>query len=108
LEASHVIGTWAPFVNVGYRFFGDPAAINLHNGVSASLGTTKQLGSIVAIFSYDYSQAVTSATKDAHELFAAVSGPLIDRVNWTGYGIVGLSEGSPDFGIGLLLTVRAF
>jgi len=106
LDISHAIGTWAPFVNVGYRFFGEPAGLNLHNGVSASVGTTKQFGPVVAIFSYDYSQAVTSATEDAHELFAAVSGPLIDRLNWTGYGIVGLSKGSPDYGIGLLLTFR--
>jgi hypothetical protein len=108
LEASKTIGTWSPYVNIGYRFFGDPAGLNLHNGFSASVGTTKQFGSVVAIFSYDYSRAVTTATEDAHELFAALSGRLTDRLSWTGYGIVGLSEGSPDFGIGLLLTVRAF
>jgi hypothetical protein len=105
-EFSYAIDTWAPYLNVGYRFFGDPAGINLRNGFSASIGTTKQLGRIVAIASYDYSQATTSAIEDAHELFGALSGPLTGRLNWTGYGIVGLSKGSPDFGLGLLLTAR--
>jgi hypothetical protein len=107
-EFSYAIDTWAPYLNVGYRFFGDPEGINLRNGFSASLGTTKQFGRLVAIASYDYSQATTSAIKDSHELFAALSGPLTGSLNWTGYGIVGLSKGSPDFGLGLLLTARLF
>jgi hypothetical protein len=60
----------------------------------------------VAILSYDYSRATTSAVEDAHEVFGALSGPLTGSLNWTGYGIVGLSTGSPDFGLGLLLTAQ--
>jgi hypothetical protein len=107
-EFSYPIQTWAPYVRIGYRFFGDLPGVNLKNGITTSVGTTKQFGRIVAIVSYDYSQATTAAVEDAHELFAALSGPLIKNINWTGYGVAGLSTGSPNFGLGLLLTVQIF
>jgi hypothetical protein len=107
-EFSYPIQTWAPYIRIGYRFFGDLPAVNLKNGITTSVGTTKQFGRIVAIVSYDYSQATTAAVEDAHELFAALSGPLIKNINWTGYGVAGLSTGSPNFGLGLLLTVQVF
>lgn len=105
-EFSRQVGTWGPFVTVGYRFLGDPEGVDLRNSISTSVGTTKRLGSTVLIASYDYARATTSAAEDAHELFGAVSGPLTPRVNWTTYGIAGLSEGSPDYGIGLLLSLK--
>jgi Putative MetA-pathway of phenol degradation len=105
-EVSRAIGTWSPFVTLGYRFFGDPAGLDLRNGPSASVGTTAQMGSMVAIASYDYARATSRASEDAHELFGALSGPLSERLNWTAYGIAGLSEGSPDYGVGLLLTFK--
>lgn len=105
-ELSRSIGTWSPFVTLGYRFFGDPAGLDLRNGPSASVGTTAQLGTVVAIASYDYARATSPASEDAHELFGALSGPLSERLNWTAYGIAGLSEGSPDYGVGLLLTFK--
>jgi len=105
-EISRSVGLWTPFLTLGYRFLGDPEGVDLRNGPSASVGTTFQIGTTVAIASYDYSRATSAATKDAHELFGALSGPLTDRLNWTTYGIAGLSQGSPDFGVGLLITLR--
>jgi hypothetical protein len=105
-EFSYPSDTWAPYIRLGYRFFGDLPNIDIKNGMAASVGTTKQFGRIVAIVSYDYSRATTSAVEDAHELFGALSGPLTRSLNWTGYGIVGLSTGSPDFGLGVLLSAQ--
>lgn len=105
-ELSRTFGTLTPFATLGYRFFGDPSGLDLRNGPSASVGTTIQFGSTVAIASYDYARATSVASEDAHELFGALSGPLTDRLNWTAYGIAGLSEGSPDYGLGVLLTFK--
>jgi hypothetical protein len=105
-DISYPMGNWAPFVTVGYRFPGDPAGINLKNTFNASVGTSLAMGKTVAIVSYDYSEASSPFAKDAHEIFAALSGPVTDRVNVTGYGIAGLSDGSPDYEAGLLLTVK--
>ena len=105
-ELSRQFGTWTPFASVGYRFLGDPAGVDLRNSVSTSIGTTKLVGSTVFIASYDYARATTDAVEDAHELFGAVSGRLTKSLNWTTYGVAGLSEGSADYGIGLLVTLR--
>lgn len=105
-DLSYPMGLFSPFATIGYRFLGDPEGIELDNSFTGSLGTTFQLGTTVAIFSYDYSEASSDLAKDAHELFAAFSGPATSRLNWTVYGIAGLSEGSPDFGLGALLTFR--
>jgi len=107
-DLSYPSGLFAPFVTVGYRFLGDPEGVDLQNSFTGSAGTTFQLGTTVAILSYDYSEASSDLAEDGHELFAALSGPASSRLNWTVYGIAGLSEGSPDFGVGALLTFRLY
>ena len=105
-DLSYPTGLFAPFVTVGYRFLGDPAGVDLDNGFAGSVGTTAQLGTTVAILSYDYTEASSALAEDSHELFGAVSTPVADRLDFTLYGIAGLSEGSPDVGIGALLTFK--
>lgn len=105
-EASYPLGAWTPFFGVGYRMPGDPEGIDLDNSFSASVGTSYTLTErSVLIFSYDYAQATSDAVEDAHELFAGYSGPVAGRVNWTIYGIAGLSDGSPDAEGGVLLSI---
>ena len=60
-----------------------PFFLRLRDGFTPSIGTAKQIG------------------KDAHELFAALSGPISGTLKMTGSGIAGLSKGSPDDGLGL-------
>lgn len=105
-DVSYPIGNWAPFVTVGYRMPGDPAGVNLKNSVSTSVGTSLAVQKTVFIASYDYTEASSPLAKDSHELFGAASAPLTDRINWTFYGIAGLSDGSPDYEAGLLLTFK--
>lgn len=107
-DLSYAVGSAVPFVNIGWRFLGDPAGADLRDGPTASVGSSFQLGRAVLIASYDYARAVTPAAEDSHELFGGLSAPLSSRLNLTGYGIAGLSQGSPDFGVGLLLTARIF
>lgn len=105
-ELSYAAGNWIPFLNVGYRFLGDPAGVDIRDGVTASLGTVAQLGKVIAIVSYDFSQATTSTIDDSHSLFGALSGRLSENLILTGYAIAGLSEGSPDYGVGVLLSLE--
>ena len=105
-DLSYPIGSWAPFVDIGYRMPGSPAGVNLKNSVAASVGTSLAVDKTVFIASYDYTQASSPLAKDAHEIFAAASAPLTSHLNWTFYGIAGLSDGSPDYEAGLLLTFK--
>jgi hypothetical protein len=80
--------------------------VDLKNSVTASVGASYALDKTVFIASYDYAQASSPLAKDAHEIFAAASAPLTSHLNWTFYGIAGLSDGSPDYEAGLLLSYR--
>jgi hypothetical protein len=106
-DFSKTFGSLIPFVTVGYRMPGDPATIDLNNTLSASIGTSVTMGESVAIFSYDYREPTSDLVDESQEIFGAFSAPLGD-INWTLYGSAGLTEGSPDFAAGLMLTFNAF
>ncbi len=107
-DISYAMGNVIPFVNFGYRFLGDPDGTDLRDGPTASVGSSFVLGRSVLITSYDYARSVNPATDDSQELFGGISGPISSRLNVTGYGVFGLSDASPDFGVGLLITARVF
>ena len=105
-DISYPIGDWAPFVDVGYRMPGSPSGVDLKNSVTASVGTSYVMDKTVLIASYDYAEKSSPFAKDSHEVFGAVSSPLTSHLNWTLYGIAGLSDGAPDYEAGLLLTYK--
>lgn len=101
-------GDVTPFVEFGYRWLGDPEGRNLRNGSYGTLGASVILPSdMVGIVSYDYSAASTGGIDDSHSLFGGLVTRLNRRLSLTGYGTVGLSEGAPDYGVGVLLSIRA-
>jgi hypothetical protein len=105
-DFSYPIGAWAPFLTVGYRILGDPEDVELDNSFAVSAGSSLSVGRTVLIGSYDFMEASSPLADDSHELFAAANRPLTDRVSVTGYGTVGLSDGAPDYGLGLLFAVK--
>lgn len=107
-DASYAFGNVIPFVNVGYRWLGDPTGVDLRNGPTASIGSSFQFGRSVLIASYDYARASSRLAEDSHEVFAGLSTPVSSALTLTGYGIAGLSQGSPDVGVGLLITAKIF
>lgn len=106
LDATYEVGNVQPFVTLGYRFLGDPDGFDLRDGPTASVGSNFIFGNSVLITSYDYARSSTPAVEDSHELFAGLAVPASRMFTVTGYGIAGLSEGSPDYGVGLLLTTK--
>ena len=108
IEAGYTFGTVSPFLEVGYRWLGDPTGVDLRDGPTLSVGSSFAFGQTVVITSYDYARSATASTKDSNELFGGVAVPVGKRLTLTGYGTKGLSNGSPDFGFGLLVTAKAF
>jgi len=106
-EAARTFGSATPFVAVGYRMPGNPAGFDLRNGPTASVGSSFVAGSTVYIASYDYAGKTSQGAFDSHSLFGAVSAPVAERVNLTGYGTAGLSKGAADVGVGMLVTLKA-
>lgn len=105
IDVSRQFGVWMPFVAVGYLDQGRPAGFTLYNTTSVSAGTSLELSkNLVAVVSYDYDSANAPTVEAGQELFGSLSWVRDDKITLTGYGTVGLNSGSPDLGVGLLLS----
>jgi hypothetical protein len=100
------LDAFTPYATLGYRFRGDPDGANLDNGWLYTLGTMYRVSDRVS-WSADYyfSEASSSASDDAKELSAGLSYNVNERQRLLGYVIKGVSDGSPDWGVGVLFTV---
>jgi hypothetical protein len=105
IDVSRQFGIWTPFVTVGYLDQGRPSGFTLYNTTSVSAGTSLELNeNLVAVASYDFDSANAPQVEAGQELFGSLSWVRDDRITLTGYSTVGLSAGSPDLGVGLLLS----
>jgi len=100
LAVSRSFGGFTPFAVGARRFQGDPPGLDLNDRWLASAGATQRLfaGLSFGLY-YDFREAPSASTEDGHALVASFS--------WSGgglrvspYGLIGLSEGSPDFALG--------
>jgi len=91
---------FSPFASGARRFVGDPPGLNLDDRWLASAGASQRLfAGLGAGLFYDYRQAPSSGTDDAHALVAFFSWKR-GSLRFSPYGLVGLSRGSPDFAVG--------
>jgi hypothetical protein len=105
LDVSRQFGLWTPFVTVGYIDHGQPSGFSLNNTTSVSAGTSLELSdNLVAVASYDYDSADSPLVVAGQELFGSLSWVRDDRITVTGYGTLGLTSGSPDVGLGFLIS----
>ncbi|MDB5740600.1 MAG: hypothetical protein JWP16_1640 [Alphaproteobacteria bacterium] len=105
VDVSRQFGKWAPFLTVGYLSVGQSVGYTLYDTTSVSAGTSLELSDdLVAIASYDFDSQDGPLMPAAQSLFGSLSWVRGDKVTLTGYGTVGLSNGSPDMGIGFLVS----
>lgn len=105
IDVSRRFGAWSPFLTVGYLVPGKPTVFKLYNTASVSAGSTLELSdNLVAMASYDWDSASTPLVPASHELFGSLSWVRDDKVTLSGYTTVGLSDGSPQIGIGVLVS----
>ena len=105
VDVSRQFGAWGPFVTFGYLDRGRPQGFTLYNTTSVSAGTSLMLSeNLVAVASYDFDSADSPLVPAGHELLGSLSWIRDDRITLTGYGTAGLSSGSPDFGLGFLIS----
>ena len=105
VDVSRTFGDWTPFVTVGYLNRGQPTGFTFYDTSSVAVGTSYMLrDNLVAVASYDYDSADAPQVTAGHELMGSLSWIRSDKLTLTGYGTVGLSSGSPDVGIGFLVS----
>jgi len=104
-EAFKPLGAFTPFATLGYRFYGDPAGIDLRNVFYGSLGSTYRVSAqTTAGASYDFRERLSAGGGRLSEVALFVSHRLSEVWRLQLYAIAGLSEGSPDAGLGAVAS----
>jgi len=100
------IGPVSLFGNAGYRILGDPPGFSLRDGPFTSVGASLQIAERYGVgMAYDWRRSATRTTDDIQELVPFGWVDVGTRFRVGPYGVVGFSNGSPDFGVGLQLSV---
>ena len=105
-DFSKSFGSLIPFAGLGYRFVGDPPGQNLRDKWLAYAGFSASLGRRIGVgISYDWSQSASPTRPDSHELSPFASFKFGRSFAINPYAVIGLSENSPDWGLGLQFRV---
>ena len=93
------------FSTVGYRFMGNSDVLLLRNGFLTSFGASVDVSNRASVgLIYDYRQSASISASNPSELTGFVSWKLTEKLRLQTYGIVGLSSGSPNAGVGLQIS----
>jgi len=101
------IDNWTPFLDLGYKWKGDPDGIEYRNVWLGSVGTDYRITPTLSFGgSYDWQQAVTSTSAHISEALIYLNFHLNADSRLNLYAVGGFSEASPDWGSGLVFTYR--
>jgi hypothetical protein len=107
LDVSKSFGRLTPFAGFGYRFLGTSAILDLNGVAFASGGLGVRITDRLSAGAvYDWQQAATSTTTDSHGISPYASYRVTKHISMNPYGVVGLSESAPDYGVGLQFAFR--
>jgi hypothetical protein len=107
LELDKTFGNVIVFGDVGYTIIGDPPDQDFRNRPAASLGAGMRLSDLVTLIGLvDWRRAIVSGRDDALELVGVVTLRLTPTIAVSPNAFVGLTDGSPDFGIGVELSYK--
>jgi hypothetical protein len=107
IDVTKMAGGVNLFATAGYRFMGSSDALPLRDGFLGSLGTSFAVsdGASMGLI-YDYRQSASGRTEDPSELTAFISWKISKKLRLQTYGVVGFSNGSPDSGLGMQISIR--
>ena len=103
LDSYYSVNTLAIFAGGGYRWMGNPAGFSYRNVWSANGGLSYRATPAISTgLMYDYRQSVYAYYPGASELTPFLAFKLSARRKVQLYGTIGLSNGSADYGAGLV------
>ena len=104
-DIAKTYGRFTPFATLGYKFMGDPPDLDLNDVLFASAGADYRFHlSLSGGASFEYRESSSLTSTDAEELLGYLNWKLTNRWSVNGYGVMGLTDGSPDSGVGVQLT----
>lgn len=92
------------FGGVGYTALGDSDFIGVDSVLNANAGASWKVGTGSLGAMYDWRAAASDDADDRSELTGFYSFPAGERTKMQVYAVKGLSDGSPDWGLGLSLS----
>lgn len=102
LDVSQRLGAWSPFATAGYQFMGSSDELKLDDRFYGSLGLSRALpGKSSAGVSYDFRKAASSTSEDSHEVGLFGAWRMAPEWRMSAYTAAGLSDGAPDFNVGV-------
>ncbi|MDH5446556.1 MAG: transporter [Gammaproteobacteria bacterium] len=105
VDGFYSAGMFGIFTTLGYKIYGDPPGIDYKNGSYYSLGGSYSLTHRFSLgLAYDFKEAATQRSEDQKELTAFASKKLSNKFKILGYLVKGLSDGSPDWGLGFNIS----
>lgn len=106
LEAETTYGNNTLFGAAGYKVLGDPPGINYDNVFYGSVGVSRRLDAARSAGAELYAQEAPLPGVDGKsELTLFLSGKTDPKTRLTGYLITGFADGSPDWGVGVVLKM---
>jgi Putative MetA-pathway of phenol degradation len=107
LEFDKTFGQFFVFGDVSYTFMGDPPGQDLRDRPGASIGAGYRLtGSLTVSAMLDWRRALVKGNDDPLELYGQLAIKVTPTLSLTPYVFAGLTDGSPDFGIGFEVSYR--
>jgi hypothetical protein len=107
LSLYRAFDAWMPYLDVGYRWKGDPAGLDYANVWSATLGTSYQINKRSSLgMDYAWRERLTATGAAISEATLYLNHKLSADVRLNVYGVAGFSDASPDWETGLMLTQR--
>lgn len=101
VDAYQAMGRVTPFVGIGYTFFGDSAFAELNDVMNYSIGATLRIDERdSAGLSLDGREQVSAGSEEMREVVAYWIRRLQGQWRAQVYFLTGLSDGSPDWGLG--------
>jgi hypothetical protein len=90
---------------VGYKVYGDTSAAPLDNVFFGSVGGTYKLAADTSAgVIYDYRPSISRSGSELSELTAFVNHKISQDWKAQGYLVKGFADGSPDYGVGALVS----
>lgn len=99
------LGAWVPYLDVAYRWKGDPAGVDYENVWYATAGTSFRINRTwSAGADYAWREKLTPTSAEISEATVYLNHKIDDRRKFNVYGVAGFSDASPDWETGLVLT----
>jgi hypothetical protein len=108
LDVYRRVGEFTPFATLGYKILGDPPGVDLRDVFYLELGATRRIDERRSAGLMWHGQEKTTSAGDPQSELTAYYIVRLD-MQWKAqfYGLLGLADGSPDFGAGTFL-IRNF